>query len=199
MNPAILLENNLAWANSQKSNFPDFFPKSAEGQSPGFLWIGCSDSRVPPSRITGSDPGQIFVHRNIANLVVENDANLQAVLQYSVEALKIPNIVLCGHYRCGGVQAALNGCPYESVNQWVRPIVDLAKVHSEELERLEETARINRLCELNVLAQADLLAQSKIVRTAWEKGQPLQIHSWIYQIESGKLEVLREPFVSASA
>ncbi len=199
MNPEILLENNLAWANSQESNFPDFFPKSAEGQSPGFLWVGCSDSRVPPSRITGSDPGQIFVHRNIANLVVEDDANLQAVLQYSVEALKVPNIVLCGHYRCGGVQAALNGCPYENVNQWVRPIADLAKVHSEELERLEETARIDRLCELNVLAQADRLAQSKIVRTAWENEQPLQIHSWIYRLDNGKLEALRSPLVSASA
>ena len=199
MNPNQLLENNSSWAHAQENNFPDFFLKSAEGQSPNFLWVGCSDSRVPPSRITGSEPGQIFVHRNIANLVVEEDANLQAVLQYSVQALKVPNIVLCGHYRCGGVQAALKGCPYEKVNHWVRPIADLAYAHSAELKDLEETARIDRLCELNVLAQADRLAESRIVRAAWENGQPLQIHSWIYQLDKGQIKVLRSPLESQSA
>ena len=111
----------------------------------------------------------------------------------------MPNIVLCGHYRCGGVQAALNGCPYEKVNHWVRPIADLAYAHSAELKDLEETARIDRLCELNVLAQADRLAESGIVRAAWENGQPLQIHSWIYQLDKGQIKVLRSPLESQSA
>ena len=193
-----LIANNRKWAASQEDNTPGIFHKSATGQSPEYLWIGCSDSRVPPCRITGSEPGQIFVHRNVANIVLEDDANLQAALQYSVEALKVPNIVVCGHYRCGGVQAALNGCPYESVNKWVRPISKLAREQAGELFKLSETARIDRLCELNVLAQTDRLAESAVVRSAWANGQPLQLHSWIYQLDNGQLKVLREPLSGAS-
>lgn len=188
-----LISGNYQWASDIRAEDATFFDRLAAGQQPEYLWIGCSDSRVPPSRITGSEPGRIFVHRNIANVVLENDANLQAVLQYSVEALKVPNIVLCGHYRCGGVQAALNGCPYENVNNWVKPITKLAREKAHELFELNETARIDRLCELNVLAQTDRLAQTDVVRSAWTKGQPLQLHSWIFQLGNGKLKVLRDP------
>lgn len=188
-----LLEKNRTWASAQENNFPGAFLEGASGQSPDFLWIGCSDSRVPPSRITNSEPGQIFVHRNIANLAVEEDSSLQSVLRYSIEALKVPNIILCGHTRCGGVQAALNGCPFEEVNRWVRPIAELAQLHTEDLNKLEEATRIDRLCELNVLAQSDRLAENPIIRKAWKEGQNLQIHSWIYRLESGQLDVLREP------
>lgn len=190
--PALIAKNRI-WASKTRAEKAALFDRLAAGQQPEYLWIGCSDSRVPPSLITGSDPGQIFVHRNIANVIVEQDANLQAVLQYSVKALKVPNIVVCGHYRCGGVQAALNGCPFESVNKWVSPISKLAREKAKELYQLGETARINRLCELNVMAQADSLAKTEIVRSAWANDQPLKIHSWIYQLDNGQLKVLREP------
>ena len=198
MNPEELLKNNQTWASTVEASSPGSFLRSAEGQSPNFLWIGCSDSRVPPCRITGSEPGQIFVHRNIANLVVENDDNLQAILRYSIEALKVSNVILCGHTRCGGVQAALNGCPFEEVNRWVRPINQLAQVHADELNALKEAERVDRLCELNVLAQTERLAENRILQAAWKNGQRLQIHSWIYRLESGQLDVLREPLDNPS-
>ncbi|MGC6455476.1 MAG: carbonic anhydrase [Coraliomargaritaceae bacterium] len=198
MSPEELLKNNQTWASTVEASSPGSFLRSAEGQSPNFLWIGCSDSRVPPCRITGSEPGQIFVHRNIANLVVENDDNLQAILRYSIEALKVPNVILCGHTRCGGVQAALHGCPFEEVNRWVRPINQLAQVHADELNALKEAERVDRLCELNVLAQTERLAENPILQAAWKNGQRLQIHSWIYRLESGQLDVLREPLDNPS-
>jgi carbonic anhydrase len=186
-----LFEKNRKWADGISQSDPTFFAELAKGQSPEALWIGCSDSRVPPSVITGLPPGQLFVHRNIANLVVHSDMNLLSVLQYAVDALKIQHIIVCGHYDCGGIKAALDGHPHGLVDNWLRYIHDVYKRNDMELSGIEDKqARLNRLIELNVVEQVNNIRKSPIVKEAWKRGQDLTIHGWIYRISNGLLEDL---------
>jgi carbonic anhydrase len=180
-----LLDNNRNWSDSIVANDPDFFRKLANQQSPEYLWIGCSDSRVPANQITGLAPGEIFVHRNVANVVAETDFNVLAVLQYAVDVLKVRHIIVCGHYGCGGVQAALENFRHGMIDNWLAGIRSLGRSHREELTALEPEAAVDRLCELNVLAQARHVARTTILEDAWERGQQIAIHSWIYRLSQG--------------
>ena len=182
-----LLENNRQWADAVVAEDPEFFSRLAAQQKPEFLWIGCSDSRVPANQIVGMQPGELFVHRNVANLVVHCDMNLLAVLQFAVEYLKVRHVIVCGHYGCGGVQAALEDRRLGLIDNWLRPIRQLALDHAGELGALPDDQRLNRLCELNVRQQARNLARTTVVQSAWERDQPLSVHSWIYSIGDGLL------------
>ena len=182
-----LLENNRQWADAVTAEDPEFFTRLAGQQKPEFLWIGCSDSRVPANQIVGMQPGELFVHRNVANLVVHCDMNLLAVLQFAVEYLKVKHVIVCGHYGCGGVQAALEDRRLGLIDNWLRPIRQLALDYAEELDVLPEDQRLNRLCEHNVRHQAMNLARTTVVQSAWERDQPLSVHSWIYSIGDGLL------------
>lgn len=186
-----LLEKNRAWANSMSASNPDFFRKLASQQNPEYLWIGCSDSRVPANQITGLAPGEVFVHRNVANIVAETDFNVLAVLQYAVDVLKIRHIIICGHYGCGGVKAALDNFRHGMIDNWLASIRALSRMHRKELDALDPTAAVDRLCELNVLAQARHVAHTTILADAWERGQKISIHSWIYRLENGIITPLR--------
>ena len=173
---------------------PDFFERLVAQQSPKYLWIGCSDSRVPANEITGLAPGEMFVHRNIANVVVHSDLNCLSVLQYSVDVLKVDHVIVCGHYGCGGVRAALENSRLGLIDNWLRHVQDVLRTHTETMEQLstlEEQWR--KLCELNVQAQVESVVSTTIVRDAWERGQSLSVHGWIYGIENG---ILRELMVS---
>ena len=192
-----LIENNTAWANRMRNVDPDFFTRLSQQQSPRYLWIGCSDSRVPANEITGLPPGEVFVHRNVANVVQETDFNVLAVLQYAVDVLKISNVIVCGHYGCGGVKAALENFRHGIIDNWLAPIRSLTRVHKDELSTLEDSSKLDRLCELNVLSQARHVARTTIVEDAWERGQELSIHSWIYRLDQGILTPLREPISRA--
>lgn len=187
---AHLLENNRAWADSINANDPDFFSKLATQQHPEYLWIGCSDSRVPANQITGLMPGEIFVHRNVANVVAETDFNVLAVIQYAVDVLKVRHIIICGHYGCGGVKAALDNYRHGMIDNWLAGIRSLSRRHRAELDQLEPNAAVDRLCELNVLSQVRHVAHTTIVQDAWERGQKLSIHSWIYRIRDGLINPL---------
>jgi carbonic anhydrase len=188
-----LLENNRAWANSIHASDPDFFSKLANQQTPEYLWIGCSDSRVPANQITGLAPGEIFVHRNVANVVAETDFNVLAVIQYAVDVLKIRHIIVCGHYGCGGVQAALENFRHGMIDNWLAGIRSLSRMHRKELAELAPHDAVDRLCELNVLAQAGHVAHTTILEDAWERGQKISIHSWIYRLNNGLITPLRPP------
>lgn len=187
----ILLENK-AWAKSKKDIDPNYFQNMSKDQKPTFLWIGCADSRVPPSEITNTNPGDMFVHRNIANLVVHTDSNLLSVMQYAVEALKVPHIIVCGHYNCGGVKAALSQQSLGLIDHWIRNIKDVAHLNSAELKKIDnETERVNRLVELNVLQQVKNISHSSIIQKAWkERGEYPIIHGWVYDLCSGQLKIL---------
>lgn len=185
-----LLANNRKWAESVTADDPDFFTRLAQQQKPEFLWIGCSDSRVPANQIIGLNPGEIFVHRNVANLVVHCDMNLLAVLQFAVEYLKVRHVIVCGHYGCGGVQAALENRRLGLIDNWLRPIRELAVNHQAELDDCSQDRRLDRLCELNVQQQARNLAETTVVEAAWEREQTLSIHAWIYGIDDGRLKDL---------
>ena len=187
----ILLENK-AWAKSKIDIDPDYFQNMSKDQKPTFLWIGCADSRVPPSEITNTNPGDMFVHRNIANLVVHTDSNLLSVMQYAVEALKVPHIIVCGHYNCGGVKAALSHQSLGLIDNWIRNIKDVAFATSVELKKIDnETERVNRLVELNVLQQVKNISHSSIIQKAWkERGEYPIIHGWVYDLCSGQLKIL---------
>ena len=185
-----LFQRNRTWAQGVKAQDPDFFSKLSKQQSPEYLWIGCSDSRVPANQIVGLLPGEIFVHRNVANLVVHTDFNCLSVLQYAVSVLKVKHIILCGHYGCGGVQAAMGSAPLGLIDNWLRHIKDVANRHAPELEALPESERVNRLCEFNVMAQVGNICHTSIVQDAWRSGQPLSVHGWIYGIENGLLKDL---------
>jgi carbonic anhydrase len=185
-----LLDNNRSWASAIRSNDPDFFKKLADQQSPEYLWIGCSDSRVPANQITGLAPGEVFVHRNVANVVAETDFNVLAVLQYAVDVLKVRHIIVCGHYGCGGVKAALENFRHGMIDNWLAGIRSLSRMHRAELGKLSPEAAVNRLCELNVLAQARHVAHTTIVQDAWDRGQEISIHSWIYGLSSGLITPL---------
>ena len=185
-----LLENNRQWSEEQKKSDPEFFNKLSERQKPEYLWIGCSDSRVPANQIVGLIPGDIFVHRNVANLVVHTDFNCLSVLQYAVDVLKVKHVIICGHYGCGGVEAALQDQQLGLIDNWLGHIKDIAYKHREELAVLNEHDKSARLCELNVLEQANNVKRSSIVKDAHKRSQPLQVHSWIYSLRNGRLKDL---------
>jgi len=192
--PDQLLEANARWSEERTAADPDYFHRLAALQAPEFLWIGCSDSRVPANVITGLEPGEVFVHRNVANLVYPADLNCMSVLQFAIEVLQVKHIIVCGHYGCGGVRAVLDGSQEGLVEHWLAPVRDLYRQHHDELMRLpSEAARIDRVCELNVRAQVLSLRHSPIVRSARERGQPLTIHGWIYRLSDGRLRDLNLP------
>lgn len=186
-----LFKNNRQWANRLRSYDPEFFRELAEQQTPEFLWIGCSDSRVPANDIVGLMPGELFVHRNVANLVVHSDINALSVIQFAVDVLKVRHIIVCGHYGCGGVRAAMQQQELGFIDNWLRHIRDVHQQHCDELEQLEtHEQRLNRLCELNVMEQVNHVCQTSIVQNAWARGQELSVHGWIYAIEDGHLRDL---------
>lgn len=185
-----LLENNKRWAKSVKQSNPSLFSQLVEQQSPKYLWIGCSDSRVPANEIVGLLPGELFVHRNVANLVKHVDMNLQAVVQYAVDVLKVEHIIVTGHYSCGGIKAALSQTNTGVADYWLRSIKDAYLRRKDEFEGLDEEQRVDRMCELNVLDQVTNIAQSKIVQRAWQLGHKLEVHGCIYSIADGILKDL---------
>ena len=187
-----LFENNRAWVEQMTARDPDFFRHLAAIQSPKYLWIGCSDSRVPANQITGLDPGEVFVHRNVANAVVHTDLNCLSVMQFAVDALEVNHIIICGHYGCGGVRAALTGERLGLIDNWLRHIKDVRDRHSDLLGSCADmTARWERLCELNVIEQVRHVTQTTIVRDAWSRGRDLVIHGWIYRLSDGRLKDLQ--------
>ena len=186
-----LLGKNQEWAAERLGEDPDFFNRLSAVQNPDILWIGCSDSRVPANQITGLQPGEVFVHRNIANIVPREDVNSASVIQYAVTALKIRHIVVCGHYGCGGVEAALGDQLEDPLEFWVEHIRRIREEHRAEIDALQSRdAKWRRLCELNVLSQVENIARVRPVRGAWEQGQPLAIHGWIYDLSDGLLKDL---------
>lgn len=185
-----LFDNNRAWSEEMTKQDPLFFRRLAAQQEPDFLWIGCSDSRVPANQVVGLMPGEVFVHRNIANVVGHTDMNLMSVLQYSVEALEVEYIIVCGHYGCGGVRAAMQSKPLGLIDNWLRQIKDVYERHRDELEALEEEARERRLCELNVAASVDKICATTIVQNAWARGKKLIVQGCIYGLEDGLLRDL---------
>lgn len=186
-----LLHNNRRWAEETVRADPEFFNRLVEIQRPVFLWIGCADSRVPADRITGTQPGEIFVHRNIANVVVATDLNMLSVLQYAVEVLRIRHIILCGHYGCGGVRAAMGNQYLGLINQWLCHIKDVYREHCGELEEIEDlNRRADRLVELNVIAQAHNLVKTAVIQNAWQGGEHPVIHGWVYSLKDGLLNEL---------
>ena len=186
-----LFDKNRAWSKSIHERDPEFFAKLSRQQSPEYLWIGCSDSRVPANQIVGLLPGEIFVHRNIANVVVHTDLNCLSVAQFAVDVIKVRHIIVCGHYGCGGVRAALRGDRHGLVDNWLRHVQDVRDKHESKLKSLDnEVERVDRLCELNVIEQVLNVCQTSIVRDAWQRGQELTIHSWIYGLHDGLIRDL---------
>jgi carbonic anhydrase len=186
-----LFENNRRWCEKILAQDPGFFEALSHQQSPQYLWIGCSDSRVPANQVVGLLPGEIFVHRNVANLVVHSDLNCLSVLQFAVDVLGVEHVIVCGHYGCGGVQAALRDDRHGLVDNWLRHIRDTARVHRAELDALPDgQARADRLCELNVIAQAGNVCETTIVADAWARGRRLAVHGWIYRLDDGLLRDL---------
>lgn len=188
--PQILLQNNRTWAERVRQEDPEFFPRLATQQRPKYLWIGCSDSRVPANQITGLVPGEIFVHRNVANVIGSDDPNCQSVIEYAVNALEVEHIIVCGHYKCGGVQAAMQGTATGVIAEWIAGISEIWRTQQTDLAALPEPQRLGALCELNVQHQLKSLAQCPAVTEAWSKGRPLSLHGWIYSIEDGLLKDL---------
>lgn len=181
-----LFLENKAWAKEKVMDDPNYFERLVNIQTPEFLWIGCSDSRVPANEITGTQPGEIFVHRNIANMVVHTDLNLLSVLQYAVEYLKVKHIIVCGHYGCGGVKAALTNHNFGIINKWLRNIKDVHRIHREELDSMKEPEQqLNKMIELNVVEQVMNLAKTSIVQKAWKENQVPHLHGWVYDLHDG--------------
>tara|TARA_B100000780_G_C21068239_1_gene429689 strand:+ start:311 stop:943 length:633 start_codon:yes stop_codon:yes gene_type:complete len=186
-----LLDMNQAWAKKVAQKQPELFATLAQQQAPKYLWIGCSDSRVPANEIVGMLPGELFVHRNVANLVKHVDFNCQSVIQYAVDVLKVEHIIVCGHYGCGGIKVAMENTNAGISDYWLRSVKDIFLRHRHELQDLhDDEARLSRMCEINVVEQIANLANSKIVQTAWQKDQPLEIHGWIYGIHDGVIKDL---------
>jgi len=186
-----LLENNRAWSQRIKADDPEFFTTLAEQQTPHYLWIGCSDSRVPSTQLIGMHPGELFVHRNVANLVVHTDFNCLSVLQYAVDVLKVGDIIVCGHDGCGGVQAAMKNLTLGLIDNWLRHVQDVMQRHEARLSAIKDGEhRLNRLCELNVIEQVINVGQTTIVQNAWSRGQELAVHGWIYGVGDGLLRDL---------
>lgn len=186
-----LKKNNLAWAQRKIAADAGFFKRLEDQQAPKYLWIGCSDSRVPATEIVDLDPGEIFVHRNIANLTPPQDANYLSVLQFAVETLKVKHILVVGHYGCGGIRAAVDGQRRGLIDHWLHPIREVAHTHKKELDPIkDEDARLNRLCELNVVQQVRNVISDVIVQAAWERGQELSVHGWVYSLANGLVKDL---------
>ncbi|TWT85357.1 Carbonic anhydrase 2 [Posidoniimonas polymericola] len=186
-----LFQKNADWSRKTTEADPAFFDRLSKQQAPKYLWIGCADSRVPANQVVGLDPGELFVHRNVANLVVHSDVNCLSVVQYAVEALKVEHIIVCGHYGCGGVAAALAEQKLGLIENWLRYIQDVRNEHRQHLDSITDpTAKVNRLCELNVIAQVANLCRTTIVRDAWDRAQPLAVHGWIYGLNDGRLRDL---------
>ncbi len=181
-----LLDNNKKWVAENLEKDPEFFNRLKDGQQPPLLWIGCSDSRVPANEIIGANPGEVFVHRNIANMVIHTDMSMLSVLDYAVNVLKVKHIIVCGHYGCGGVQAAMTNSHIGLIDNWIRHIKDVYRFHHEELNAItDEKLRFNRFVELNVIEQVMDLAKTSIVQSAWESGQSIHVHGWVYDIKDG--------------
>ncbi|MTG97137.1 MULTISPECIES: carbonate dehydratase [Myroides] len=181
-----ILENNKAWVEEKLAINPNYFKRLSERQTPPVLWIGCSDSRVPANEIIGAEPGDVFVHRNIANMVIHSDMNMLSVLDYAVNILKVTNIIVCGHYGCGGVLAAMKNESYGLIDNWIRHIKTVYRLHNVELDQIDdEVVRFNRFVELNVQEQVYDLAKTSIVQGAWARQQDLSIHGWVYGLNSG--------------
>lgn len=194
-----LLENNKTWVADMTKDDPDYFKKMSKGQSPEYLWIGCSDSRVPANEVTGTKPGELFVHRNIANMVVHNDLNLLSVLSYAVEVLKVKHIIVCGHYGCGGVEAAMSNKQYGLIDHWLRNIKEVYRIHQDELDEIDNhTKRLRRFVELNVIEQVRDLSKTPTIQNAWRKGQQLYIHGWVYDIHDGLITDLEVTYKNAN-
>lgn len=195
-----LLDNNKEWVAQKTKEDPEYFSKMARGQKPPLLWIGCADSRVPANEITGTRPGEVFVHRNIANVVVHTDLNMLSVLEYAVNALEVQHIIVCGHYGCGGIQAAMGHKSLGLINKWVRHVKDVYRIHKEELEAIEDKdRRFDRLVELNVQEQLLDLAETSIVQKAWKTGRGLQLHGWVYNLSTGLVKDLKLTYTDNSA
>lgn len=191
-----LFDNNRVWARNTTARDPEFFAKLSNQQSPEYMWIGCSDSRVPANEIVGLLPGEMFVHRNVANVVVHSDLNCLSVIQYAVEVLKVQHIIVCGHYGCGGIQAALRNSRLGLIDNWLRHVQDVAQKHATLVaDPQQEELRLRRLCELNVIEQTVNVCQTTVVQGAWERGQTLAVHGWIYGVADGLLHDLH-PSVS---
>lgn len=181
-----ILDNNKKWVENKLAISPNYFKNLAEGQNPPLLWIGCSDSRVPANEIIGAEPGEVFVHRNIANMVVHSDMNMLSVLDYAVNALKVKHVIVCGHYGCGGVKAAMGNSSIGIIDNWIRHIKDVYRFHQHELDAIEnEKQRFNKFVEINVKEQVMDLAKTSIVQNAWKNGQELSLHGWVYGLNDG--------------
>ncbi|MBN2011234.1 carbonate dehydratase [candidate division KSB1 bacterium] len=186
-----IFDDNKKWAEKIRETDPDFFVKLSQQQNPQYLWIGCSDSRVPANQIVDMMPGEIFVHRNIANMVIHTDLNCLSVIQYAVDVLKVKHIIVCGHYGCGGIKAALEQKEHGLIDNWLRHIKDVYRYYQERIDRLDNNdERINLLCELNVIEQVANVCHTTIVQSAWKSGQELAVHGWIYHIDNGLLKDL---------
>jgi carbonic anhydrase len=194
---AHLFDNNRKWSQRIKERDPNFFDTLAHQQSPKYLWIGCSDSRVPANEIVDLLPGELFVHRNVANVVVHTDLNCLSVLQYAVDVLSVEHVIVCGHYGCGGIRAALSNQSLGLIDNWLRHVQDIRDRHAAEIDNAgDETTRVDRMCELNVVAQVRNVCQTTIVQDAWRRRQPLTVHGWVYSLQDG---LLRDLDVTESA
>ena len=185
-----LFDRNQKWASNIKQTNPTFFSELSKQQSPEYLWIGCSDSRVPANQIVSLPPGEVFVHRNIANLVVHTDLNCLSVIQYAVDVLKVKHIVVCGHYGCGGIKAAMEEPEHGLIDNWLRHVKDVSRFNDSKLNKLNHEDKLERLCELNVIEQVRNVCNTTIVQNAWKTGADLSVHGWIYRIEDGILKDL---------
>ena len=185
-----LIERNLAWATGVTEKDPDFFTNLSQQQAPEYLWIGCSDSRVPANQIVSLPPGEVFVHRNIANVVVHTDLNCLSVIQYAVDVLKVKHIIVCGHYGCGGIKAAMENEQNGLIDNWLRHVKDVVRFNADKLNQVEHHEKLDLLCELNVKEQVTNVCNTTIVQHAWKNGAELSIHGWIYNIDNGILKEL---------
>jgi len=186
-----LFQQNRSWSEEMRRRTPDFFTKLSQQQSPEYLWIGCSDSRVPANELMGMLPGELFVHRNVANVVVHSDLNCLSVMQYAIDVLKVKHVIVCGHYGCGGVKASLCRCQLGLIDNWLRHVQDVAQKHEEQIICLSsEDEKVRRLCELNVIEQVLNAGQTTIVQAAWARGQALHLHGWVYGLDDGLLNDL---------
>ncbi|WP_333709173.1 carbonate dehydratase [Tepidimonas ignava] len=186
----VLLQRNRAWAERIQAERPGFFAELARQQSPRYMWIGCSDSRVPANQITGLEPGEVFVHRNVANVVVPSDLNCLSAVQYAVDVLRVEHVMVVGHYGCGGVQAALLGQRVGLADNWLRHVRGVAERHADTLQAMAHDARLDALCELNVIEQVRHVAQSTVLQDAWARGQAVTVHGWVYGLRDGLLQDL---------
>jgi len=187
----VLLDSNRAWADTMRAQDPQFFRRLTQQQAPKYLWIGCSDSRVPANQITGLQPGEVFVHRNVANVVVHTDLNALSTIQYAVDVLKVKHVLVVGHYGCGGVHAALTGTRVGLADNWLRHVCDVSNKHAALIAELDlESLRHARLCELNVVEQVSNVCQTTVVQDAWARGQALSVHGWVYSLLDGRVREL---------